>query len=157
LLIGIRIAGAVLILLCGWCCGEAAVQKLSARHKALEDTLRLLERIGQEIEYRKAPLPAVLGALRREGAYPSLALDECADLQTLAAPACLARGEQTLFEECFSGMGHSACAAECQRLQYYMVRFRQAAADAQEKENQARRVYPRLGLGAAAMVAIAAL
>ena len=149
--------GAVLLLGCGWACGAYAVARSTARRAALDETLQLLARLEQEICSRKAPLSGVLAALRREQAFPALGLSQAANLQHLAAPGALSTFEKSLFSECFSGLGHADSAAECRRLAYYRARFARLAADAAAKEKQAFALYPRLGLGAGAMLAITIL
>jgi hypothetical protein len=153
----LRGCGALLLLLCGWACGAFAVQRATARRAALGETLQLLARLEQEIRCRKAPLSAILAALRREQAFPSLGLLQTPSLQKLPPPQVLSHLEQSLFSECFSGLGHSDSIAECRRLGYYRARFLQLAADAAAKEKQANALYPRLGLGAGAMLAITIL
>ena len=153
----LRAMGALCLALCGWCCGAAAAQRASLHRQTLEQTLQLLERITQEIRYRKLPLDAVLAALRREGACPLLGLPACAGLQRLPAPEVLTPAEQACFRECFSGLGHGSGAQECRRLACYRDRFGRMQAEAREQERQARQLYPRLGLAAGAMLAIAVL
>lgn len=147
--------GLFCLVLCGWCAGQAAAGRAAARRAALDQTVQLLQRLEQEIQYRRLPLSRLLDELRREASFPLLGLGECESLQQLAPPAVLSAAEQACFAACFSGLGHGGGAQECQRLAYYRARFVRAGEEAADREHQARQLYPRLGLAAGAMLAIA--
>ena len=50
----LRIVGALFWLGCGWCAGDAACRNARRHLEALEETLLLLQRVRQEIDYRGA-------------------------------------------------------------------------------------------------------
>ena len=53
----LRIVGALFWLGCGWCAGDAACRNARRHLEALEETLLLLQRVRQEIDYRRTDLP----------------------------------------------------------------------------------------------------
>ena len=64
----LRIVGALFWLGCGWCAGDAACRNARRHLEALEETLLLLQRVRQEIDYRRTDLTLLFRRLEREGA-----------------------------------------------------------------------------------------
>lgn len=64
----LRIVGALFWLGCGWCAGDAACRNARRHLEALEETLLLLQRVRQEIDYRHTDLTLLFRRLEREGA-----------------------------------------------------------------------------------------
>lgn len=63
----LRVFGALLLPLCGWLTGDAFQQRTRERLCALEWSIRLLQRIRQEIAFRRADLTQLDAQLQREG------------------------------------------------------------------------------------------
>lgn len=150
----LRFAGCACLLWSGWRAGFSISLRQRQRRRTLEQLILLTQQLAQEIALRKAPLTLLLRELQQENAYPLLALQNCVSLQTLTAPVCLYTPERACTEECFSGMGHSAASQECERLAHYAARLENFYAEAQQAEQKALQLYPRLGLCAGAMLAI---
>lgn len=147
-------AAAALVLVCGgWCAGEAWQTRLAAHEAAVRDTLALLQRVRQEIAYRREDLYALAEQLRCEGLLPP----QSASLQTLAPPLALTRQEAACFAECFAGLGRSAAQAECERLELYICRFEAFLAAAAQRSRAGAALSRRLGLAAGAVLALLVL
>ena len=110
----------LLLPLCGWLAGDAVQAKTTLHLAALQRTIELLQRIRQEIQYRRADLQSLYRQLCREGV---LAQTHDGTLQQLPAPGQLSATERACFTECFGGLGRAETAQECERLDYYTARF----------------------------------
>ena len=110
----LHILGALLLPLCGWLAGDA-IQARAVQHlAALQKCLALLERIRQEVAFRRADLQQLYAELCREGILESGA--RC--LQEAPPPEGLTREEQQCFRTCMSGLGRAeARRARLQALQ----------------------------------------
>ena len=73
----------LLLPLCGWLAGDAVQAKTTLHLAALQRTIALLQRIRQEIQYRRADLQSLYRQLCREGLLPRVS---CGTLQQLPAP-----------------------------------------------------------------------
>ena len=99
----LHILGALLLPLCGWLAGDA-IQARTVQHlAALQKCLALLERIRQEVAFRRADLQQLYAELCREGILESGA--RC--LQEAPPPEGLTREEQQCFRTCMSGLGRA--------------------------------------------------
>ena len=114
-------AGAALLPLCGWLTGTAFQAKAQQHIAQLQRTVELLQRIRQEIAYRRPDFAQLLRCLLQEDL---LAEFEPADtLQQLAPPGLFTPEERLCFSRCFAGLGQREAAQECERLEYYTARF----------------------------------
>lgn len=147
----LRVLGALLLVGCGWCAGGAAQAKLTAHEAALRSMVELLQRIRQEVAYRRQDLGCLYTQLQREGVLPP---QTGGALQTLAAPAPLTRQEAACFTACMAGLGHVDAQQECERLDYYIARFAQFLAAAQTQAQARAALSRKLGLAAGAMLAL---
>lgn len=96
----LHILGALLLPLCGWLAGDA-IQARTVQHlAALQRCLALLERIRQEVAFRRADLQQLYAELCREGILESGA--RC--LQEAPPPEGLTREEQQCFRTCMSAL-----------------------------------------------------
>ena len=75
--------GMFLLPLCGWLAGDAVQARTTLHLAALQRTIELLQRIRQEIQYRRADLQSLYRQLCREGL---LAQTPGGTLQQLPAP-----------------------------------------------------------------------
>ena len=131
----LHILGALLLPLCGWLAGDA-IQARAVQHlAALQKCLALLERIRQEVAFRRADLQQLYAELCREGILESGA--RC--LQEAPPPEGLTREEQQCFRTCMSGLGRAEAQQECEQLDYYRARLQ---ALQQTAEHAARPVCP---------------
>ena len=104
----LHILGALLLPLCGWLAGDA-IQARTVQHlAALQRCLALLERIRQEVAFRRADLQQLYAELCREGILESGA--RC--LQEAPPPEGLTREEQQCFRTCMSGLGRAEAQQE---------------------------------------------
>ena len=97
----------LLLPLCGWLAGDAVQAKTTLHLAALQRTITLLQRIRQEIQYRRADLQSLYRQLCREGV---LAQTHDGTLQQLPAPGQLSATERACFTECFGGLGRAEAA-----------------------------------------------
>ena len=148
----LHIAGVLLLPLCGWFVGDAVQVQTNAHLAALQKTIELLQRIRQEILYRRADLQSLYRQLCREGLLPKD--PGTASLQQLPAPELLTCAERTCFTECFSGLGRTEAAQECERLAYYSARFAEYLQQAQRQAQMQAGLPHRLGLAGGLMLAL---
>lgn len=146
----LHLLGALLLPLCGWLAGDA-VQARTVQHLvALQACIALLERIRQEIAFRRADLQQLYVQLCREGALEPGA--RC--LQEIPPPEGLTRAEQQCFRECMSGLGRTEAQQECEQLDYYRARL-QALQERAESAARRQADLPRkLGLAAGMAAAL---
>ena len=141
----------LLLPLCGWLAGDAVQAKTTLHLAALQRTITLLQRIRQEIQYRRADLQSLYRQLCREGV---LAQTHDGTLQQLPAPGQLSATERACFTECFGGLGRAAAAQECERLDYYTARFEDYLQQARRAAQRQAGLPHRLGLAGGMMLAL---
>lgn len=143
--------GLLLLPLCGWLAGDAVQARTTLHLTALQHTIELLQRIRQEIQYRRADLQSLYRQLCREGLVPQI---PDGTLQHLAAPRQLSAAECACFAECFSGIGRAEAAQECERLSYYTARFEDYLQQARRTAQRQAGLPHRLGLAGGMMLAL---
>lgn len=148
----LHLAGLLLFPVCGWLLGDAVQARTRAHLAALQHTILLLQRVRQEITFRRADLQGLFRQLCREGVLR--ADPGTQTLQQLTAPAALTQAERACFAECFSGLGRTEAAQECQRLTYYIARFEEFLQQAQRMARQQAGLPQKLGLAAGLMLAL---
>lgn len=145
-------AGAALLPLCGWLTGTAFQAKAQQHIAQLQRTVELLQRIRQEIAYRRPDFAQLLRCLLQEDL---LADFEPADtLQQLAPPGLFTPEERLCFSRCFAGLGQREAAQECERLEYYTARFTEFLLRAQRQTEAKAGLPGRLGLAAGMVLAL---
>lgn len=117
----------------------------------MQRTVELLQRIRQEIAYRRLDLEQLQRCLVQEKLLES---DEAQKLQEIPAPERFDDAERLCFEQCFAGLGQSEAAQECERLDYYSARFEAFLHQAQQKAASGQGLPCRLGLAAGAVAAL---
>ena len=143
--------GLLLLPLCGWLVGDAVQAQTTLHLAALQHTIELLQRIRQEIQYRRADLQSLCRQLYREGLLPQT---PGGTLQQLPAPERLSAAERACFAECFSGLGRTETAQECERLDYYTTRFEDYLQQARRTAQRQAGLPHRLGLAGGMMLAL---
>ena len=141
----------LLLPLCGWLAGDAVQAKTTLHLAALQRTIELLQRVRQEIQYRRADLQSLYRQLCREGV---LAQTHDGTLQQLPAPGQLSATERACFTECFGGLGRAETAQECERLDYYTARFEDYLQQARRAAQRQAGLPHRLGLAGGMMLAL---
>ena len=141
----------LLLPLCGWLAGDAVQAKTTLHLAALQRTIALLQRIRQEIAYRRLDLEQLQRCLVQEKLLES---DAAPKLQEIPAPERFDDAERLCFEQCFAGFGQSEAAQECERLDYYSARFEAFLHQAQQKAASGQGLPCRLGLAAGAVAAL---
>ena len=144
-------AAAALLLLCGWLTGSAFQARTEQHILQLQRTVELLQRIRQEIAYRRLDLEQLQRCLVQEKLLES---DAAQKLQEIPAPERFDDAERLCFEQCFAGLGQSEAAQECERLDYYSARFEAFLHQAQQKAASGQGLPCRLGLAAGAVAAL---
>ena len=147
----LRGLGLLLLPLCGWLAGDAVQAKTTLHLTALQRTIELLQRIWQEIQYRRVDLQSLYRQLCREGLVPQI---PGGTFQQLPAPERLSAAERTCFTECFSGLGRAEAAQECERLGYYTARFEDYLQQARREAQRQAGLPHRLGLAGGMMLAL---
>ena len=146
----LHILGALLLPLCGWLAGDA-IQARTVQHlAALQRCLALLERIRQEVAFRRADLQQLYAELCREGILESGA--RC--LQEAPPPEGLTREEQQCFRTCMSGLGRAEAQQECQRLALYITQFETFRDDLTPRLNVTMELAHKMGLSVGLAAAI---
>lgn len=146
----LHILGALLLPLCGWLAGDA-IQARAVQHlAALQKCLALLERIRQEVAFRRADLQQLYAELCREGILESGA--RC--LQEASPPEGLTREEQQCFRTCMSGLGRAEARQECEQLDYYRARLRALQQTAEHAARRQAGLPRKLGLAAGMAMAL---
>ena len=143
--------GLLLFPLCGWLAGDAVQAKTALHLAALQRTIELLQRIRQEIQYRRADLQSLYRQLCREGLLPQA---PGGTLHQLPAPERLSAAEHACFTECFRGLGRAETAQECERLDYYTARFEDYLQQARRTAQRQAGLPHRLGLAGGMMLAL---
>ena len=95
-------AAAALLLLCGWLTGSAFQARTEQHILQLQRTVELLQRIRQEIAYRRLDLEQLQRCLVQEKLLES---DAAPKLQEIPAPERFDDAERLCFEQCFAGLG----------------------------------------------------
>ena len=144
-------AGLLLLPFCGWLAGDLVQSRRNERLDALQQTIALLQRIRQEIAYRRLDLEQLQRCLVQEKLLES---DAAPKLQEIPAPERFDDAERLCFEQCFAGLGQSEAAQECERLDYYSARFEAFLHQAQQKAASGQGLPCRLGLAAGAVAAL---
>ena len=146
----LHILGALLLPLCGWLAGDA-IQARTVQHlAALQRCLALLERIRQEVAFRRADLQQLYAELCREGILESGA--RC--LQEAPPPEGLTREEQQCFRTCMSGLGRAEAQQECEQLDYYRARLQALQQTAEHAARRQAGLPRKLGLAVGIIVAV---
>lgn len=146
----LHILGALLLPLCGWLAGDA-IQARTVQHLvALQKCLALLERIRQEVAFRRADLQQLYAELCREGILESGA--RC--LQEAPPPEGLTREEQQCFRTCMSGLGRAEARQECEQLDYYRARLQALQQTAEHAARRQAGLPRKLGLAAGMAMAL---
>ena len=140
----------LLLPLCGWLAGDA-IQARAVQHlAALQKCLALLERIRQEVAFRRADLQQLYAELCREGILESGA--RC--LQEAPPPEGLTREEQQCFRMCMSGLGRAEARQECEQLDYYRARLQALQQTAEHAARRQAGLPRKLGLAAGMATAL---
>ena len=147
----LRGLGLLLLPLCGWLAGDALQAKTALHLATLQRTIELLQRIRQEIQYRRVDLQSLYRQLCSEGL---LAQTPGGTFQQLSAPERLSAAERACFAECFGGIGRAEAAQECERLSYYIARFEDYLQQARCTAQRQAGLPHRLGLAGGMMLAL---
>lgn len=129
----------------------ASVHAASVEEAARRPQVQALQRIRQEIAYRRLDLEQLQRCLVQEKLLES---DAAPKLQEIPAPERFDDAERLCFEQCFAGLGQSEAAQECERLDYYSARFEAFLHQAQQKAASGQGLPCRLGLAAGAVAAL---
>ena len=114
-------AAAALLLLCGWLTGSAFQVRTEQHILQLQRTVELLQRIRQEIAYRRLDLEQLQSVSRcRKGCWKAMQHQNCRKFRHRKD---FDDAERLCFEQCFAGLGQSEAAQECERLDYYYCPF----------------------------------
>ena len=143
--------GLILLPLCGWLAGDAVQARTALHLAALQRTIELLQRIRQEIQYRRADLQSLYRQLCREGLLPQ---NPGGTLQQLPAPERFSAAERACSTECLHGIRRADAAQHGERLGYYTARFEEYLQQARRTAQQQAGLPHRLGLAGGMMLAL---
>lgn len=146
----LRAAGALLMVVCGWCAGDAVQSGTAAHEAAVRSAAQLLRRIRGEIAYNRGDLGSLYKRLCREGVLAGGG----GSLQTIAPPGELTGAEAACFADCVAGLGRTQAQRECERLDYYIARFDVFLQAAHSQTQKSSALTHRLGLAAGAVLAL---
>lgn len=148
----LRYIGVLLLPFCGWLVGDACRQRSAIHVQELEATLVLLQRIRQEIVFRRADLEKLFRILWEDGVLN--AFSEGASLHALLPPDSFSKEERQCFLECMQGIGRACAEQEAQRLEYYLARFVSFREQAERSANAQAGLPHKLGVAAGAVLAL---
>lgn len=151
----LRYMGAALLPLCGWLAGDAYHQQSVTHIRELRESIALLQRVRQEILFRRADLAALYCTLCDEGALSGSV--DAHSFQELAPPGSFSGEERQCFTECMKGLGKACAAQEEQRLDYYLARFASFLDQAENLAKAQAELPHKLGFAAGAVLALAFL
>lgn len=149
--------GGSLIALSGFWCGNEMVRKWRNHRLALEETIQVLRKILDEIQYHSLPVPDILRVLQKNEQYTFLALKECVQLQCLSPPGYFSKEEAARFTYCISDLGRKGIQAQCEQLRNDIAYFQKCSEQIREKERAAAAICPKIGFCVGAMAALALL
>ena len=109
-----------------------------------------VERIRQEVAFRRSDLQQLYAELCREGILESGA--RC--LQEAPPPEGLTREEQQCFRTCMSGLGRAEAQQECEQLDYYRARLQALQQTAEHAARRQAGLPRKLGLAAGMAMAL---
>lgn len=151
----LRYIGVILLPLCGWLVGDAYRQQSVTHIKELQSIIAFLQRIRQEIVFRRTDLATLYRVLCEEGLLKSQG--NLTSLQEIVPPGGFSKEEERCFTECMQGLGRACAAQEQQRLDYYLARFASFQEQA-ERSSEAQAGLPhKLGFAAGAVLALVLL
>ena len=111
-----RLLGALLLMLSGMWVGVTRQQAALARVRALEELLRLLQKIRREIQYRALPLDEIYEQLEKNETH--LNLTQWHSLRTPCLPTVLPEAERRTLEHFFAHLGEENAEETCIQLSY---------------------------------------
>ena len=149
-----HLLGAALLPVCGWLAGAAFQAGAEWHIEQLQQTVELLQQIRQEVAYRRPDLDQLVRCLVQQKLLDTTSAQK---LQELAAPESFTKAEKLCFVQCFSGIGRSEAAGECERLSYYLAQFEGFLRRAKKEAADRAGLPYRLGLAAGAVLALALL
>lgn len=166
----VKLLGACMLALAGWCAGAAICTRVSAHRIALEEVIALLKSLEEEISFRRANLNALYARYAGQNAFPSLGFSRDAEggqveanataqalFSTLRPPPCLTQAERKAFTACFARLGHTVASQECEQLARYRKQFEGFLQAAQKAEREARALDCKIGFALGSMVALTLL
>ena len=159
-----KLAGALVIVACGWLAGSDGASSLRMKRLFYEDMIELCELLQSNVAYQRDPLP-VFFAGEPQGRHFSVLRFEAQGTEEFTvwrerflsgtlARLSLSEHEQDVFRAFFLGLGSGNAQEESDRLHYYGALFASAREDAQKKERECARLYRSLGVCAGLTAAI---
>lgn len=151
-MIRLRYIGAMLLPLCGWIAGDAYSQRSVTHGRELQATIMLLQRVRQEIVFRRTDLATLYRVLCEEGVLKGQ--KKLTSLQEIVPPGSFSEEEQQCFTECMQGLGRACAAQEKQQLDYYLARFESFQEQAKRSADAQAGLPRKLGFAAGAVLAL---
>lgn len=116
-----RFWGAAMLPLCGWFLGGSLRQKSLLHIEELEKTVLLLQRLKQEILFRRADLKQLYQTLCSEGILEKQ--PEAGTFQETLPPTSFSSAEKACFRECMQSLGKTQAVQQAELLDFYQSRF----------------------------------
>lgn len=149
---GLRYIGVVMLPLCGWLAGDAYSQRSVTHSRELQAAIVLLQRIQQEIVFRRTDLATLCRVLCEEGVLKGQ--KNLTSLQEIVPPGSFSKEEQQCFAECMKGLGKTCAAQEQKRLDYYLARLVSFQERAKRSADAQAGLPYKLGFAAGAVLAL---
>lgn len=112
----------------------------------------LLQRVRQEIVFRRSDLAMIYRTLCEEGILNEQMAE--GSLQGLLPPGSFSEEERQCFTECMQGLGRACAAQEQQRLDYYLARFTSFQEQAERLADAQAGLPHKLGFAAGVVLAL---
>ncbi len=147
-----------MLALAGWYGGVVACGRMTMHRIALGETVALLKTLEEEISFRRANLNTVFRQFIQRGTFANvLPSHAAATFQTLSPPNCFTKEECAAFADCFSHLGYTNAAQECERLARYRKQFEAFHQAAIQNEQSALAIDRKIGLAIGSMLALVLL
>ena len=133
-----RLLGALLLMMSGMWAGVTRQQAALARVRALEELLRLLQKIRREIQYRALPLDEIYEQLEKNETH--LNLTQWHSLRTPCLPTVLPEAERRTLEHFFAHLGEENAEETCIQLSYMKEQCECFVQDARQRASAAAKL-----------------
>lgn len=164
----IKVLGGCILAGTGWYGGVIACNQVRAHRVALGETISLLKILEEEIGFQRSNLNALYQRLATSHALPSLgmytqdkngqvSMSIGATFQTLQPPTLFSAEEKVAFTACFTRLGYTNAAQECERLIRYRTQFETNYRTAMQAEKTALAIDRKVGFAIGSMVALVLL
>lgn len=148
----LRFWGVSMLPLCGWMAGASLRQKSLAHIAELEKVILLLQRLKQEILFRRTDLKLLYSQLCAEGVLENQS--ETRSFRDIFPPEVFSGAEKKCFEDCMMSLGKTPAAQQVEQLECYQKRFETFLQQALQNAEKQARLPCQIGACAGAVLAL---